>query len=404
MSLGLFSLLERNPASARVPSRPQCGACGLWQGCQSPKMPVAGEGRKGIMVAAESPGKTEDEEGIPLVGKAGQLLQKYLSQVGINLFRDCWVVNSARCRPPRNALPPKAIGYCRPFTVNDIRELKPRAILLLGGAAIKSIIGWQWREEVGDVGRWVGWQIPCQELNAYLCPTWHPSYLARQEGARDYPVLEGWFLRHLRAFARLTDRPWPNGPPDYASQVQVTIDPDEAAQVVEKFTQNNKLTAFDFETDRIKPDHPDAFIHSCALSDGEDTVAFPWVGEATRAMKKFLCSGVPKIGWSIKFESRWARKIAGVRIRNWRWDGMLAAHVLDNRRGITGLEFQAWVQLGQRPWDESVLPFLKSAGGGNAPNRIKQADLRKVLMYCGCDARLEFELARIQAKQLGIKL
>lgn len=399
MGLGFFT--QQAAVRPAVGLEPACGLCGLWKGCKSPKMKVAGQGRRGILVVGEAPGQTEDDQGKPFIGKAGQLLQRYLRAVGVDLFKDCWVANAARCRPKDNILPEKAIGHCRPFTVNDINELKPTAIILLGGSAIRSVIGWLWRESVGEVGRWVGWKIPAQRVNAWLCPTWHPSYLARQEGKRDYPLLEMLFIRHLKAAVQAADRgsPWETVP-DYATQVQTTMDPDFAAHTIRcLMAEGTPLFSFDFETDRIKPDHPDARIICCAVSNGDKTLAYPWHGAAITATKELLESSIPKLGYNQKFEIRWSRRF-GIRVRNWVWDGMLGAHVLDNRSGVTGLEFQAFALLGQEPWDQAVEPYIRSKGGGNSANRLAEAPLEQVLKYCGLDALLEYHVTRKQMKQM----
>jgi hypothetical protein len=78
---------------------------------------------------------------------------------------------------------------------------------------------------------------------------------------------------------------------------------------------------------------------------------------------------------------------------------MQAAHVLDNRHGITSVKFQAFVRLGVSLWDKDVSPFLE-VDGGNQPNRIREVDLRQLLVYNGMDALLEYKLAEIMMKEL----
>lgn len=129
MTQGFFPLTLASPKPA-IPLLPQCGACQLYLGCESPKMPVAGKGRKGILVIGEAPGEREDDTGKPFVGKTGKYLQQTLAKFDVDLFRDCWVTNSAICRPKDNILPAQAITHCRPNVVNAIKELKPKTILL----------------------------------------------------------------------------------------------------------------------------------------------------------------------------------------------------------------------------------------------------------------------------------
>ena len=74
---------------------------------------------------------------------------------------------------------------------------------------------------------------------------------------------------------------------------------------------------------------------------------------------------------------------------------MTDAHVLDKRRGITGLKFQAFVNFGVGDYDRTVSPYLKGEGG-NGRNRVTEAPLNKLLLYCGMDALLAFKLAEKQ--------
>lgn len=97
MTGGIFSRAELTQVSRPAGRIPECGRCGLYKTCKTPKMPVAGQGRKGIMVIGEAPGETEDERGKPFVGKSGEELQAAVRLAGADLFRDCWVTNALSC-------------------------------------------------------------------------------------------------------------------------------------------------------------------------------------------------------------------------------------------------------------------------------------------------------------------
>src|ERR1019366_6190445 len=186
-----------------IPLLPQCGVCGLYKTCKSPKMKVDGRGRKKILLLGEAPGKNEDDKGVPFIGESGQLLERVLKRVGIDMREDCWITNSNICRPPDNRTPTdKEIDYCRPNLINTIKELNPNIIIPLGGIAIQSLIGWTWKESVGKVNHWLGCKIPNQRPNCWICPNWHPSYVSRlqnQEGKRDESrIVDFYFLKYLR--------------------------------------------------------------------------------------------------------------------------------------------------------------------------------------------------------------
>jgi hypothetical protein len=200
----------------------------------------------------------------------------------------------------------------------------------------------------------------------------------------------------LEAAVGLEGRPWPDGPPNYAKRVKRIYVPAEARTVIEQVTG---AFAFDYETDRLKPDHPQSGIVCCSVSDGRHTISFPWIGEAVEAMGKLLRSDHPKIGANIKFEERWTRRVFGHGVRNWVWDTVQAAHVLDNRRGVSGLKFQSFVLLGQEPYDRSIESLLEAVGG-NDKNQISKADWDDLLLYNGMDSLLTYEVAKKQRKEM----
>lgn len=391
---GFFSeseLVESEPS----PTIAKCGLCKLCRSCNSPKMQWTGCGYRKILVVAEAPGENEDREGTQLIGKAGQKLRECMQKLGVDLDRDCWKTNAVICRSEETPTE-RQIVACRPNLLRTIEELHPEVILLLGAVAVKSLIGHLWRksEDPGKIGRWVGWKIPCQQLNAWVCPTWHPSYLLRKPD----PVLELWFDRHLEEAFKLKEAPYPEGTPDYPALVERILDDAQAAKVIRKMIEHGGTVAFDYETDRLKPDHPDARIVSCGVCwEGKKTIAYPWYGDAIKATSELLRSPSKKYGWNLKFEQRWTKALLGHGVRNWEWDGMLAAHTLDNRQGITSAKFQAFVLLGLSPWDRAIKPYLR-AEESNKPNRIGELPLDDLLLYNGIDALVTFEMASKQRK------
>ena len=365
-------------------------------------MPPSGKGRRKILIVGEAPGQTEDEQNRQFVGKAGEKLSAVLHRFGIDLWKDCWIVNALSCRPPGNKIDdPKKIDYCRPLVTAAIKKFRPRVIVTLGAHALRSVVAPLWGVDTGEIGRWTGMQIPARPLNCWVCPTWHPSYLLRQND----PVLDLWFRNHLESAIKLADmRPWgPKGtPPDYAKQIEIIPDPAVAANRIRQIELLGDLPAtFDFETDRLKPDADDARIVCAAICwEGRKTIAFPFAGPAIAALGDWLRSPAPKHGWNSKFEERWVRKIYGFSVNNWQSCGMINAHVGDNRPGVSGLKFQAFARLGFPPYNEHIKPYLEGSGG-NGKNKIDQIPLNDLLQYCGLDALLEWIIGEQQRRELG---
>lgn len=403
---GFFPLSTFSESPRQAPALiPRCGLCGLKDRCKSPKMKVDGKGKRKVLILGEAPGFEEDKLGKPFVGPAGQELQRVLRKIGVDLRQDCWIINALRCRPgsDNKIKDERSIEYCRPLTIQDIENLLPEVIIPLGTTAVKSLIGWVWKENPGGITRWAGYQIPSRQLNAWLTPTYHPSFVLRgNEHNGERRLLDLFFQRHLEAAFALQGRPWGKIPKPERN-VRILSNISDAAREIANFAVKGRPLAFDFETDRGKPDAKDARILSCAISDGRTAIAYPWLGEAVGATKTFLAGDTPKIGWSAKFEHRWCKRILGIDVNNWVWDGMLAAHAMDSRKGTKGLKFQSFVVLGADSYDDGLKKYMETENN-NQENRLKEVPLEKLLLYNGLDALYEAQIAKAQSRQLGIEL
>lgn len=407
MRRGFFAGVDLSASrTLQVLRQPACADCGMYKSCLSPKMPARGDGRRRILVVGEAPGRVEDEQGRPFVGESGRLLQDAMRRCGVEMSADCRITNSLRCRPPGNRLPEdprRLIEDCRPYLLAEIKDRRPDVIILLGGVAVQGLIGWLWREDSKGIMRWAGWRIPSVRLNAWVCPVYHPSYVLRESRGGGESLAGRIFQQHVEAACSLSGRPWAHAPPDDRSLVDVEMDDVRASEAIGRMAGSGIPLAFDFETDRLKPDHPEARIVACSLSDGVRSLAFPWMGRAVAAMREYLLGPLPKIGYNVRFEDRWTRRVFGAPVNNFVLDGMLAAHVLDSRPDTKSLKFQSFVRLGVDGYDGAVKPFLV-ADGGNVRNRIDGMRLDKLLLYCGLDSLYERRLADVYAQELGIDL
>jgi DNA polymerase len=135
---------------------------------------VFGEGNPNadLLFVGEAPGREEDEQGLPFVGAAGQLLTKIIEAIGMQR-EEVYIVNTVRCRPPDNRDPEKdEIAACRPFLEEQIRLIEPRAIVTLGSFAAQAILGTD--EPISKIrGRW---HIA---HGTRVMPTFHPAFLLR---------------------------------------------------------------------------------------------------------------------------------------------------------------------------------------------------------------------------------
>lgn len=387
---GFFpSSLVHRPAPAG--SLPKCAACGLFKTCQSPKMKPYGNFARRVLIVGEAPGETEDNEGRPFIGKAGQFLREKLDSIGIDMDEDAATTNALICRPPGNKTPdPKQVAYCRPNITHTLQSLGPLVVVCLGRIALTSVLQPYWND-IDALERWVGWRIPLAKF--WLCPTYHPSYLLRIKSQ----VADRMFVNHLAMAFGIQNDPPPQW--DYESRINVLLDEDQVELEIEKMHQEDDWAAVDYETNCIKPDYPKARLVSCALANSKRTISYPWTARTAAATGELLHNHkVRKIASNLKMEERWTLKEFGKGVASWGWDTMLATHCLDNRPGICSLKFQSLVQFGVPPYNTHIEPFLTSSHGHY--NRIEQIDLKQLLFYGGMDAALEYRLARRQRKEM----
>ncbi len=125
-----------------------------------------------LMFVGEAPGADEDEQGVPFVGRAGQLLNNMIAAMGLKR-EDVYIANIIKCRPPGNRTPlPEECATCSPFLLRQIDVIKPKVIVALGAVAAKTLLAVN--ESMGALrGRWY------QFHGTPLAVTYHPAYLLR---------------------------------------------------------------------------------------------------------------------------------------------------------------------------------------------------------------------------------
>ncbi|ASC72843.1 uncharacterized protein XM38_038030 [Halomicronema hongdechloris C2206] len=150
----------------------QCQRCSLAPGRTHA---VVGRGNPSapIVIIGEGPGQQEDEQGLPFVGKSGQLLEKILASVRLDSSNDVYICNIVKCRPPGNRVPSaEEMAACKGYLLEQIRLIDPKIILLTGATAVKGLTG-EKRGITKIRGQWMEWQ-------GRLCmPIFHPAYLLR---------------------------------------------------------------------------------------------------------------------------------------------------------------------------------------------------------------------------------
>lgn len=162
--------------------RDEVAACQRCELCRSRTQTVFGEGSPdaAVMFIGEGPGQTEDQQGRPFVGRAGELLNNMIAAMGLKR-QDVYIANVVKCRPPGNRTPtPQESASCWDFLRRQIQIIQPSVIVALGAPAARMLLNtaagisalrgtWHELPALGQAGT----SIP-------VMPTFHPAFLLRQ--------------------------------------------------------------------------------------------------------------------------------------------------------------------------------------------------------------------------------
>lgn len=404
---GFFSRGEEEKLSIGGSSRTlSCEDCKLYKGCASPKMEPSGKGRKKVLVIAEAPGLTEDEKGTQLIGKTGQLFRKTLRELGYDLDRDFWKMNAINCRPPKNRDPKTLeLNACRPMIEKAIIDYQPKSIITLGKYGWLGLMGERLNGQISgiSISGWAGERIPDQEWLCWICPIYHPAYIARSDNDRALMVM---WKDHLDKAVRCAERRVPIY--DWASKIEITEQLPKAIEWLREIMKEWNLVAFDYETTGLKPHRKGHQIVSMSFSNGKKAYAFPCFQDSEFQQKlKYILQEklIGKIVQNFKFEDQWTQAKLGYSVKGWDWDTMLAAHCVNNRKP-TGLKFQVYVKFGILGYDSEVDRYIDGREPGedpksrNAFNLVRSAPMDELLKYNGADSLFTYWLAERQKKKL----
>jgi DNA polymerase len=167
----------------------QCTRCALGQ---TRKKFVFGVGNPEaeIVFVGEAPGREEDEQGVPFVGRAGKLLDQLLAEVRLSR-NDIYICNVLKCRPPENRDPePIEIETCKPYLLTQLSIMRPKILVCLGRFAVQVLLGT--KESMKAMrGRLFPWE------GAQVLVTYHTAYYLRNPNDIHWGQEDFAFLRQL---------------------------------------------------------------------------------------------------------------------------------------------------------------------------------------------------------------
>jgi len=162
-----------------------CTKCGL---AATRKQTVFARGNADarLCFVGEAPGADEDEQGLPFVGRAGQLLDRMIGAMGLDPARDVYVCNILKCRPPGNRRPePEEMSACFPYLNEQLALVKPRVIVALGNTAVAALLD----TKMGITKLRGQWKL---YRGILVMPTYHPSYLLRPSPQQADAKRQAW--------------------------------------------------------------------------------------------------------------------------------------------------------------------------------------------------------------------
>ena len=348
-----------------------------------------GDGKKQILVVAEAPGEVEDQKGRPLVGIAGKLLRECLSDYRIDLDRDCWATNVIQCRPTGNVWPGDAVAArCRPRLIEQIQNFKPELIMAFGAHAVKAILSPPFAFKIFAMR---GRIIPCPEFNCWVSCHFHPSFVNRMctdsRGNETRPEIKDVFKRDLLKALLANEKGFPEIPKVELKNPKI--------RTKWNFDLNEPTcpVAWDYETTQLSPFTKDASVLCCAFASNKQdfcySASYP---EELYHLHQNLLGGENnclKIAHNLNFERIWAKQCFGVNIDANSWCTMNVAHILDERRKTTSLDFQTFCLTGQ---SHKNMVDRKN---------IRNADSEQLYQYNMLDARVTYMLYQHQKEELS---
>ena len=389
---------------ARSESRPDgrsltCVSCQRYaEQDDSCRMEFQGKGKKGIMNVFSSADAKSNARKKVFSNVEGQKLKEMYSKLGVDLEEDCYNGYAVKCgggSPPTQF----QVDCCRVHILAEIKRVKPKVIVLFGDIALGSIIGNAWQgQQLGGIHRWRGFCIPDQSLQTWVCPTYSLSWTL---GGNNSPVIPILIEQDLAQAIEATNTEFRK----YVEPEIIFLGDDLSPLTNIK----EKIIAFDYETTGLKP-YAKGHQIKCASVAVSSQKVYTFMLPRGKAKQPFIdliqSRKIRKVAANMKYEDTWSKIRLGAKVGNWYFDTMLAAHILDNRKNITSLRFQTYVNFGVVGYDDTVSPYLKSGDkNANSINRIgelcktKQGQ-RMLLTYCALDSIFEYRLHLLQKAKL----
>src|SRR4030065_2688270 len=386
---------------------PFCTDCDLSKKCHTPEIKPIGPEKADIYILGEAPSERDDLIGKPFSGQGGEIFRTILEHLKIGPAKVRFG-NAIQCKADKEGPTDIQINMCRKRVFADIKKAKPKVIIAMGNAAIKSLLN---RSEPGVHG-WRGDIIPLHELNCWVVPVFPMSKILK-DGVSDNKIQ--WtkgtnytdslkVLREdLSIVKDLITVPLPQPKPFKIIKLLTY----QAVLSFFDMADTKDFFVFDIETIGLKPYFEHSKILTSAITfDGETVYALPisyhthidkkkyWTDEQEKQIKSRFSDLLTnqrsiKIAHNSVFEMEWSKAILNIDIVNIE-DSMLQKYVLDCRNGTHSLDFLAFVNYGVswKTYPDSIMADLT------------QLSIEELLDYNAKDSIWEYRIFQKQEKIL----
>lgn len=383
--------------------KPLCLKCGLSKnGCLSPKMKHTGMGNKKILIITPYPNNEEDVFNSHLKSHVGRFLELELNKQNIDIFTDCWRIHTVNCLPlDKDSIPIKKpttnhIKYCRPYMEQVIIDLAPEKIILITEeTSLKSFYSHRIKRLTASKSR--GLRFHDSIHNCFVYPISLKS------------IKEQYNIAATDIKNALEDRIQFKKERSCYETTKILTDIDEIIQVIDNIRKNKTIIAFDYEATSIKP-----FLNKTKLLSISITIptleTYTFLIDHKYNTKEDICiikhhlklliedPDILKVVAGYSFEYSWSCVHLKAKPEGFYWDTQLCSHVLDNRKGITGLKFDIFRRFGIEDYDHEINAYIRS--GETLFNRMEELSPRKLLKYNGVDSYGTMKLYLEQKKEL----
>ena len=299
-----------------------CKKCELHKSAQAICLMGRGPVPCDVMIIGEAPGFREDDVGKPFAGKAGQLLDKVMQEVGLDRSK-VYITNVVKCRPPENRTPSTSeIKACAEYLEQEFAAVTPKYVLLLGATALKAVLK---KAKITEIHGKI-----FKEHGRHYLPTFHPAAALRDPRRLD-PI-----HADFERFVGLIKRGKEAAPA--ALNLTIINSFDEFNDLIEDL-KSAKAVAFDLETTSLEWYRPEGKINCLGLATKNKQWVLPLDGFGSKFKKsevqqemieiiEEVLQGKRVIAQNGKFDNLWLRAKYGLRFPL-TFDTMLAAHILD---------------------------------------------------------------------------